>query len=141
MFRKKNGYDLPENVVSFLRGYNKMYVVDSQEEAVDEFEKMVKELVDGRIEEYITPTKRIQNCLSNRGILIQLFCKDHTFGVFSYYWEDKEIFKLKRKRFITMYVNSNQLMKSKVAKNVEIDGKTLELCKDMHLFQEFYYAF
>lgn len=141
MFRRRPR-ELPENVVSFLRAYNNMYMLDSNKEAKEEFEQIVNEVIGGIIEKYISPVKRIEDCSYKRGVLIQLFCKRNTFGMFSYYWEDVPVFcKFKRKKFITMHVNSNELMSIKVAKIVLVEGKEIELGKETELFQEFYYMF
>jgi len=141
MFRRRP-QELPENVVSFLRDYNNMYMLDSNKEAKEKFEQIAKEIISGQIEEYISPAKRTADCLSKRGMLIQLFCKGHTLGVFSYYWEDVQIFgKFKRKKFISMHVNSNELMNMRVAKIVLVEGEEVELAKKAEMFQEFYYMF
>lgn len=141
MFRRRPR-ELPENVVSFLRDYNNMHILDSNKEAKEKFENTANDVIGGIIEEYISPSECTDDCSYERGILIQLFCKKHTFGVVSYYWEEVPIFgKFKRKRFITMHANSNQLMNIRVAKIVIVDGEKVELDKEMELFQEFHYIF
>ncbi len=144
MFRRiAKEIELPENVVSFLRDYNKVYILDSGKEANSQVDQMVDDIINGVIEDYISPVKRCQNCLSGRGILIQIFCKEHTFGVFSYYWEDSSYFfgKFKKKNFIAMNVNTKKLMKIKVARDILINERAFDLKKEMEIFQEFYFIF
>ena len=138
---RKCRYELPENVVSFLREYNKMNILDSGSETRLEFEKVANEMTNGIIEDYISPAKRIDGYSNSRGIVVQIFCKKHTIGVFSYYWEDRPILRWKWRRFTSMHTNSNQLMNIGVAESVVIEGKMYEIRKNMELFQEFYYTF
>ena len=72
---RKCRYELPENVVSFLREYNKMYILDSGSETRLEFEKVANEMTNGIIEDYISPAKRIDGYSNSRGIVVQIFCK------------------------------------------------------------------
>lgn len=67
---RKCRYELPENVVSFLREYNKMYILDSGSETRLEFEKVANEMTNGIIEDYISPAKRIDGYSNSRGIVV-----------------------------------------------------------------------